>query len=215
MDAEASAQPADERTVRWRDVAIPALVLCGAWLAVAAVEFAGVWVARLTTESVLIHVAVYTVALTLTVYVVTDQWRLRRPMPLVGALVLSAAAGAGVLVVDWEPVSVHGYYRLHRADFAAVAVLAATDGGLTPDHYYGELLPPGLDHLSIKGAAARIESDTPGATALFLPSWSEYPDGPGGFAYAGDSAPEGVYDCYDSPCRPRWALGDGWYWFER
>ncbi|MDR7277012.1 hypothetical protein [Catenuloplanes atrovinosus] len=193
----------------WGVVARVALV-CAAWAAVVAVEVGGVWVARvvMASEAGLVRGAAYLTAAIVTAMVVAGEWAPRRPKRTVAGLAVAAVVAAAVVAVDWTAASVRGYYRVHRADFAAVVAVAA-GGGLIPDSYYGELLPPELRHLSIKGSVARI-----GGSGLLLPARTTTPDGVGGFAFLGDAPPAGTYDCYGSQFRTRWSLGDGWYWLQ-
>jgi hypothetical protein len=132
----------------------------------------------------------------------------------VQTLVLSLLAPLVVVAVDWTFLFVHGYYRLNRADFAAVATLAGS-GEFGADSYYGDRLPADLQHLSINGKAARIHSFGTGSDAVFLPAWTGVPDGAVGYAYIVDPQTGLTFDCFADPCRVRWSLGDGWYWLDR
>ena len=127
-------------------------------------------------------------------------------------VVLSLAAGTAIVRTDWAPVSVHGFYRWHREDFAAVAALAG-EGELWSTDTYGPLLPEPLRYLSANGRAARILSVTGGSTReLFIPQQLGIPDGGAGYVLLGAARAGETFDCFLDRCRVRWSLGDGWFW---
>jgi hypothetical protein len=199
---------------RWWQVAAPVLLLSGAWVLVAGVHLLGVWIANLGLLAWLVYGLVWLIAITVTAFAVRALWRLRGPSWAVPMLVLSLLAPLVVVTLDWTSLYVHGYYRLNRADFAAVAALARS-GEFGADSYYGDRLPPELQHLSINGKAARIHSLGTRPDAVFLPAWTGIPDGAVGYAYLVDPQDGTTFDCFADPCRVRWSLGDGWYWLDR
>ncbi|GAB7045262.1 hypothetical protein [Catenuloplanes indicus] len=193
---------------RWtREAAVVVPVILGLWALVAAVEFSGVWIAQHRGPFSYLREVAYVYAVLLTAALALGVWRRGRPRWSIVALVLSAALAVPVLTAGWPRLSIDAYYRQHRADFAA----AADANRLVPDDYYGLRLPPPLRHLSIEGAASRIGD----GTGVLLPVWADYPDLPGAFVHPGGAPPTDIYRCYDSLYHFRWALGDGWYWFER
>ncbi|GID31693.1 hypothetical protein [Paractinoplanes brasiliensis] len=109
----------------------------------------------------------WVVAGTVTVVVVVSALRRRRR--LVAIVVLVAGLGSAALVArtEWDGIYVHGYYRMHRDDFAAVAALDE-QGRLESAEYYGANLPGDLRGLSVNGRAARLSQDRGDATAARL-----------------------------------------------
>jgi len=199
---------------RWWEVAAPLLLACGAWGIVAAIHLFGVWIANLGLFSWVVYGLVWLVGIALTAVCVVALWMMRGPAWAVPTLVLSVLAATVIVAVDWTYSFVHGYYRLNRAGFAAVASLAHS-GELGSDAYYGDLLPQDLRHLSINERAARIGPFGDPPHVLFLPAWTGTPDGAVGYAYLAEAPPGVTFDCFADPCRARWSLGGGWYWLDR
>jgi hypothetical protein len=193
-----------------RGVVVPVLLACGAWALVAGVHLFGVWIANLWLFAWLVYGFAYLAAIVLTSFAVAVLWRLRGPRWAVPTLVLSLLAPLVIVAVDWTFLFAHGFYRLNRADFAAVAGLARNDA-LGAASYYGDRLPPDLQHLSINRKAGRIPSDA-GPNVLFLPAWAGIPDGAVGYAYLADAPTNATFSCFADPCWVRWSMGDGWYW---
>jgi len=199
---------------RWWEVAAPSLLVCGAWVIVAATHLFGVWIANLGLFSWLVYVLAWLVGIALTAMGVVALWMLRGPAWAVPTLAVSVLTASVIVAVDWTYSFVHGYYRLNRADFAAVATLARS-GELGPDAYHGDDLPRELQHLSINGQTARIGPFGDSPHVLFLPAWTGTPDGAVGYAYLADAPTGTTFDCFADPCRARWSVGDGWYWMDR
>ncbi|WP_327010875.1 hypothetical protein OHA72_28580 [Dactylosporangium sp. NBC_01737] len=191
-------------------IVVPVLVAAVGWGLVAGVYLFGIWLANLWLLAWPVIMLAWAVAAVCTAVAVGVLWRRPGPWVAVPVLGLCLLAPVGIRAVDWASVFVHGYYRVNRDDFAAVAALAR-DGAFGADDYYGDRLPPELEHLSINKKAARIG---PGATAVFLPAWAGIPDGAVGYAYLGDGPTGGRFDCFADPCQVRWSLGDGWYWLD-
>jgi hypothetical protein len=213
MQLQVGQQAPSRRGWRWWKVAAPLLLVCGAWATLAAVHLFSIWIANLWLFAWVVYGLAWLAAIVITLIVVAFLWKRRGPVWAVPTLVLSLVAATAIVTVDWTYSFAHGYYWLNRTDFAAVANLARS-GTFRADTYYGDRLPPDLQHLSINGRAARIASDT-GPGALFLPAWAGIPDGAVGYAYLVDAPTDGTFDCFSDPCRVRWSLGDGWYWLDR
>ncbi len=195
---------------RW-EVAPPVLLAAGGWALVAGVHLFGVWIANLWLLAWVVYGLAWPLAVALTAVAAGVLWRRRGPRWAVPVLALGVLAPAGIVAADWTWVFAHGYYERNRAGFAAVAALAR-DGDLGAGGYYGDRLPPGLEHLSTNGNAARIRSPGAGTTAVFLPARMGIPDGAAGYAHVIDPPPGATFDCFADPCEVRWSLGDGWYW---
>jgi hypothetical protein len=134
----------------------------------------------------------------------------RRSFLTVMALVVGAVSATAVVRVDWTSAFVHGYYRLHHADFLAVAELARTrelgnDGGR---------LPAELRYLALNGGPITYGAEFPDSRDVWLPARSELVDGVTGYAYIGDPPAGSIIDCLGDPCLVRWSLGDGWSWID-
>jgi len=160
-----------------------------------------------------VYGSAYLVAVALTVFAVVVLWLRRGPTWAVPVLVLSLLAAFTIVELDCTSLFVHGFYRLNRGDFTAVATLAR--GGDVTHAYYGDRLPPSLRHLSIDGQAAWIHSSDAGPDAVSLPAWTGIPDGAVGYAYFVGTRTDMTFDCFADPCRVHWSLGDGWYWLDR
>jgi hypothetical protein len=214
-------QQAPSRRGRWK-AATRLLLACGAWVIVAAVHLFGIWIANLWVFAWAVYGLAWLVAIAITGAGVVSLWSRRGPAWAVPTLALSLVTATAIVTVDGTYLFAHGYYRLNRADFAAVAILARSDM-FGAESYYGDRLSPDLQHLSINGRAARITvidppqyrySDT-GLYGLFLPAWAGIPDGAVGYAYLVDAPTDVTFDCFADACRVRWSLGDGWYWLDR
>src|SRR5438477_6897379 len=99
---------------RWWEVAAPSLLVCGAWVIVAATHLFGVWIANLGLFSWLVYVLAWLVGIALTAMGVVALWMLRGPAWAVPTLAVSVLTATVIVAVDWTYSFVHGYYRLNR-----------------------------------------------------------------------------------------------------
>jgi hypothetical protein len=126
------------------------------------------------------------------------------------AAVVLCVAGVGIHgLVDLGTLRVQGYYRFHRADFAAVAEFTRETTTNTD-----RVLPAGLRYLSSNGRVARIPSYDSDASAEFVPVSMGIPDGAVGYAHFSAEPGDEMFDCFADQCSARESLGDGWYWME-
>lgn len=188
-----------------------------AWSGLVAVLFFGLWLATWLWLGVLFVWALAgTVVLVTSTGMLVHLARRRRHGAVAAALAVLVAAGVGVGVVEWDAAFARGWFALHRAAFVAVGeqARAGAFGPVGDWGYYGPELPAGLADLSVNGAVARI-GESSGEPVLFVPAWIGIPDGAVGFAqFAGEPEPgvERRLDGFGDPVRPRYALGDGWWW---
>ncbi|MDG4767929.1 hypothetical protein O7632_28115 [Solwaraspora sp. WMMD406] len=210
----ASESDRDQSTRILRTWSVQLVAVAGAWAVVVGVHLFGVRIASLWLLAPVVYVLVWLLAMLVTTTVVVSAWRRRRRAAAAGVVTIAVLVAAGVVAVDWTYAYAQGFFRLHRADFAALAALADA-GGLASGEYYGARLPADLRHLSVTGRAAWIGPRGGDRTVLFVPMWTGLLDGAVGYAYDPKTpapATGGRLDCFADLCEVRWTLGDGWRW---
>jgi len=124
------------------------------------------------------------------------------------AVVLAGLLGAGTFAPNWTPILVHGYYDLHRHQFAAVA----TSAGSNAPGCGAAALP--ATSLSITGETERL-GGCPGPLAVYIPRGVGLLEGGAGYGWFASAPPDdSQYIINDDPGWTCWAVGDGWYWME-
>ncbi|RZU51071.1 hypothetical protein EV385_2869 [Krasilnikovia cinnamomea] len=185
-------------------VLISAVVLSWGIVAVAHLFGIRLW-SQLGSSARGVYGLAWLVAVAVTVLAAVMLRRTGRFAAAATAVVVGALGATAIVTVDWTSAFVHGYYRLHRADFATVGGLART----------GELaeargLPANLRYLAVNGDPTMV-----GARAVWLPSWTGRAGGATGYAYAGEDEPADLgLDCRSGAYLRCWSLGDGWSWIE-
>lgn len=190
---------------RYRHVAVS--LVAAAWVAVAASSLSSIIIGFGWTSLVLLLVwlgAFFTTFVCVIVLLSQHRWAAAT------AAVVLCLAGVGIHIpVDLGTLRIQGYYRFHRANFAAVAEFASEG---TTSHE--RVLPAELRYLSSDGRVTRIPSFDSDALAEFVPVTMGMPDGAVGYAHL-DTDPGGeMFDCFADQCYARESLGDGWYWME-
>ncbi len=185
-----------------------------AWGLVAGLHLFGLKLADLWLFGLLLTGLGWLVAVAVTGAALVAGWRRGRSVPALSlVLVPGVLAPVAIVAVDWTSTFVHGFHRLHRADFHAAAALADQVTARHGDRY-GQVLPKNLRHLSSKGRAVRVGTEGSGPTGILLPVWVGVPDGAAGYAHFAGTPGDTEFDCFADPCRVRWSLGDGWYWLD-
>jgi len=124
------------------------------------------------------------------------------------AVVLAGLLGAATFAPNWTPILVHGYYQLHRHQFATVAAAARSNAPACSD----VALP--ATSLSVTGRT-QLLGGCPGLLAIYVPRELGLPDGGAGYGWFATAPPDdSQYIINADPGWTCWAVGDGWYWME-
>lgn len=191
------------------------------WVVVAATHY---WLMLLYNVlwlgAVLAVLAVWVTALGLTVWAV---WGTRRRhgarwagVVAAAALVIAVTFAASFVSGGWTRMYATTQFWLYRGDFVAVSELVGAGELGTPGEdwdYYGADLPQRYRHLAANGKVAVVGEDREGRPVLFLPVLLGIPDGAAGFAHLpSEDALDAQLDLFGDVGRPRFFLGDGWWW---